>query len=70
MEDISNGRLIAFFCGIGGGMTKYIVQINETPFAAKLFEAGVTAIVCGFLGMAGKWLFDFIKNKISKKKNA
>lgn len=67
MEQTDYGRLTAMICGIGGGMTKYIMQINEAPFLVKLFQAGITALICGFLGMLGKWAFDFIKVKLTKK---
>ena len=69
MEHLSNGKAAAFLCGIGGGMTKYIIQV-DAPFMVKLFQAGVTALICGFLGMAGKWAFDYLKTKLGGKKDA
>jgi hypothetical protein len=69
MEHLNNGKGAAFLCGIGGGMTKYIMQFNDAPYFARLLEAGVTAFICGFLGMAGKWGWDYLKNKYGGKKN-
>lgn len=58
-----------FVLGSGAGLTQYILQANmDAPFAAKLIQAGITALICGFLGMAGKWLFDYIKGKLTKSK--
>lgn len=59
-----SGKVIAVICGIGGGMGKYMLQVNaEVPFMIKLSQAGVTALVCGILGAAGKYLFDLIVKK-------
>lgn len=60
--------IIAFFTGMIGGFIKYtsgvILQIG---FIGRLFEAGITALVCGFLGIAGKHIFDYLKRKYFKK---
>lgn len=68
MHQDHNGTIWGIFCGIGGGLTKYFLQINDQPFMTKLIEAGITALVCGLLGAAGKFLFDFIKRKLFKTK--
>ena len=58
---VLSGKVIAIVCGIGGGMGKYMLQVNtEAPFIIKLSQAGATALVCGLLGAAGKYLFDII----------
>jgi hypothetical protein len=64
----NNGTIWGMLCGIGGGLTKYFLQIHDQPFVIKLCEAGITALVCGALGAAGKHLYDFAKKKFLKLK--
>lgn len=65
MEHHNNNYLISVLLGIGGGLTQYFIKLNEAPFMSKLFEAVITAFVCGIVGAAGKHLYDSI---IKKKK--
>ena len=59
--------LIGFFSGMIGGFVKYASGVMlQIGFMGRLFEAGLTALVCGFLGVAGKHLFDWLKKKYIK----
>lgn len=61
--------LAAYLLGVGGGTLKFLLQFNaNSDFIVKLLHAGITALVCGFLGMAGKWAFDVVKVKFTKTK--
>lgn len=64
--------IIGFGCGMTGGFIKYMSSgINtmlDIGFTGRLFEAGLTAFVCGLLGVAGKHSFDWIKKKYFNKK--
>lgn len=65
--------IIGFFCGMMGGILKLISGISgmvllDAGFIGRLFEAGATAIVCGFLGVAGKHSFDWLRKKFLNKK--
>ena len=63
--------VIGFFFGMIGGFIKYMSAaflLLDTGFLGRLFEAGVTAMVCGFLGVAGKHLYDVIRKKLFNKK--
>lgn len=57
--DNHNGTLWGISCGVVGGMGKYFLQAQMT-FPEKLLQAGLTALVCGLLGAAGKFAFDLI----------
>ena len=47
-----------FIAGMVGGIYQWSLNINlPTDFLSKLVEGGITAIVCGFVGMAGKELY-------------
>lgn len=64
--------VVAFFFGMMGGIIKLLSGIGgmillDTGFMGRLLEAGVTAVCCGFLGVAGKHLFEVLKKKITKK---
>jgi hypothetical protein len=53
-------------CGIIGGGWKYLSQIPfEKDFGIRLFEASITAFLCGLLGVAGKHLFTYMLKKIT-----
>lgn len=59
---------IGFISGLAGGAYQYILNINlPIDFWSKLVEAGITAIVCGFAGVAGKELYKIIRSAIIKK---
>jgi hypothetical protein len=62
--------IIAFFFGMFGGIIKYANLLYlDVSFWGRLLEAGLTALVCGFLGVAGKHLYDWIRKKYFKKIN-
>lgn len=63
--DQYSSKLVSVLCGVGGGMGKYFLQINNAPFIVKLCQAGVTALLCGLLGAMGKHLFDLIVRRKS-----
>jgi hypothetical protein len=48
-------------CGAIGGTSYYIFM--DVAYLTRLFEAGLTAFVCGLIGAAGKHLYDKLKNK-------
>lgn len=58
--------LIGFFSGAFGGFIKYL-SLLDAGFGSRLFEAGSTALVCGFLGVAGKHSFDWLRKKYLNK---
>lgn len=62
--------IVAFFSGMFGGFIKYMagVLLLDVGFISRLFEAGATALVCGFLGIAGKRLYEFVQKKFFSKK--
>jgi len=61
---------IGFIVGMTGGMLKYISgALLDISFAGRLVEAGLTAMVCGFLGVAGKHTFYWLRKKYFTKKN-
>jgi hypothetical protein len=78
MEHQEQGKIWGILSGIAGGMGKYLyLQVQAIhpssynpfiEFLINLSKAGMTALVCGVLGAAGKWLFDFAKTKFLKNK--
>jgi len=65
----SNNAPLAALCGILGGMVKFLqVSVIEVTWWEKTLQAGGTALICGFLGVAGKELFVFIKKAFFKRK--
>jgi hypothetical protein len=73
MEHYFKSNLWGTICGAGAGLGKvfFFLQANMN-FLQKLFEAAVTAAICGLLGglagAAGKWLWNAIKTKFIKSK--
>jgi hypothetical protein len=55
----------AFVFGIIGFFLKYFFL--DWQLIAPIVEAGLTALVCGFLGMAGKEIFIRLKKRFFKK---
>lgn len=55
---------IALVCGAIGGMINISVRMLDTMIFWDLLEAGLTAMLCGALGVAGKELYGFSKKKI------
>lgn len=65
-------KLIVFITSAVIGIWKLMsgsILFIDASFWAKLFEAGLTAGVCGFLGVAGKYSFDWLRKKYLNKKN-
>ncbi|MGQ0738643.1 MAG: hypothetical protein ACT4OJ_06245 [Bacteroidota bacterium] len=60
----------ATICGIIGGMIKFYERLISISYLEALAKAGFTALVCGFLGVAGKHVFtQFMKYIKSKRKS-
>lgn len=58
----SLNSIIALFAGLLGGMVKFFGQVPAgTTWLEKTAEAGGTALICGFLGVAGKELWVYVK---------
>lgn len=62
--------IVGGICGMIGGMIKFYDSLIAITYWEALAKAGLTALVCGFLGVAGKHLFTvalkFWKSKIKK----
>lgn len=63
-----NDKILGGICGIIGGMVKYYSDpmFLNAGFFPKLFEAGLTAFVCGVLGVAGKKVFTIAYTWVKK----
>lgn len=62
-------KLVSVVCGIIGGMFYFLKQVMlDMGYLESLWKAALTAIVCGFAGVAGKYLFTMVKNRIWKKR--
>lgn len=67
-----------FTCGLVGGTGKLVqmygfnfLQINTFnfwDFGMSLTKAGLTALVCGYLGLLGKWLWEKTVSLFKKEK--
>jgi hypothetical protein len=69
MEHTNYDKVIGFFSGLFGGFIKFVsVSLLDVTFAIKLIEAGITAFVCGMLGVAGKYAVVWIKKQFTNKK--
>lgn len=64
--DQTNNKL-AYLFGFIGALYQAIANI-KVPIDdwSKLLESGITAGVCGFVGMAGKWLFEVSKKYLTE----
>ncbi len=58
---------LAGICGAFGGMIKFSMGYLTNIFIINLLEAGITAMVCGALGVAGKELYAIVKNVYIKR---
>lgn len=58
--------IIGFVCGILGGLADYAFRAT-TLTILSVAQAGFTALICGAAGVAGKELYLYLKNKITKK---
>jgi hypothetical protein len=57
---------IGFMIGMISGIVKFLF-IDPALFS-RFLEAGITAVVCGVLGMLGKDVYVWVKNKMLSKK--
>ena len=68
------GKTAMFIISAIVGLIKFAshpLLFIDATFLAKLFEAGITAFVCGSLGVAGKMSIDWVKRKyINKNKKS
>jgi hypothetical protein len=55
---------IGMVCGLFGGLGKYFIQVQTTPFYINAMGAALTALLCGAAGVAGKEMYLFVKKKI------
>ena len=58
--------IIGFVCGILGGLADYAIRASPLTIFAVM-QAGITALICGAAGVAGKEVYIYIKKKITKK---
>ena len=64
MEHFDLDKIIAGTCGFFGGMIMFIrVAWVDPTYWASLAKAGGTALVCGTMGVAGKYLFMWLMKK-------
>lgn len=60
---------IGFVFGAGGGIAAWNLQVMlDISFITKLAQTGAIALVSGFLGIAGKNLYLYLKRKWNEKK--
>lgn len=59
--DHANNTLAYLFGFIGAGYQAYMNMNIPVGFWSKFLESVLTAGVCGFVGMAGKWVFEIAK---------
>ena len=59
--------MIAFVCGILGGCIDYMVRADSLVIFA-VFQAALTALICGFAGVAGKEFYLFMKSSFKSGK--
>jgi H+/Cl- antiporter ClcA len=67
MDHLQN-KMWGFACGLTGGIGKYFMQAGHTEWFIKLAGAAVTALICGFVGAVGAWIFHKIKHYFLKFK--
>lgn len=73
MHEIQDQQ-IGFISGAVGGLAYYVINIPHTiislnPYLINLFQAAITATLCGFLGVAGKQLFASLRKWYLNRKN-
>lgn len=71
MSNVNTGQenVVLWFLGMFGGAVKYISAISlfgVPGIFARMAEAGMTAIVCGLLGLFSKDVYRWAKPKIVK----
>lgn len=61
--------IVAFFAGGFGGTIAWLeIYMLDASFFVSLIKAGATAAVCGFLGVAGKHLYNYVRTKYFSRK--
>jgi hypothetical protein len=61
MEHYSN-KIIVIGSGVCGGMGKFFLQVNTSPFQTRFFESLLTAACCALVAAFVKHMYDkFIK---------
>lgn len=69
-QQIDWDKIIGVGCAVAGGMITFLkVEFLDASFLVSLIKAGSTAIVCGFMGVAGKHCFTLLKNKWKKRQD-
>jgi hypothetical protein len=58
---------LSFMIGSIAGFIQYYLNIHlPVDFWSKLLEGVITALLCGFAGMVGKWLFTVTKKALAE----
>lgn len=57
---------IAFTCGIVGGLIDLMIRFNPLSIFG-IIQAGITALICGAAGVAGKELYSQFAKPFLKK---
>lgn len=66
-DNLNHDNSIGFISGLIGGIWQSLMNINlPIDFWSKLLEAGITAGVCGFVGVAGKEIFVLIRDSFKE----
>ena len=64
---VDSNTKFGFIAGMAGGVYQWMLNINlHTGFFSKLMEGAITAVVCGFVGMAGKELYTITMKAIKE----
>ncbi len=58
--------VVGMLSGFVGGFTTYLLQLHSS-YWMNLLQAGITALICGIGGVAGKEFYLFVKRYIKKK---
>lgn len=62
-------NIVGVVTGILGGMWVFMdIALVDITYFESLMKSGATAIVCGFMGVAGKHAYTWLKDKYLKKK--
>lgn len=63
-------NIIGGICGFFGGMTMFVQTAwIDASFGESLIKAGLTAVICGFGGVGGKYLFNMVNKWWKKRKH-
>lgn len=67
-QQFDSDNLLGWMCGMIGGCFHFLrLPLLEMGYFESLAKAGTTALVCGVLGIAGKYAFTkFIKPAFEK----